>query len=152
MKLYSYIFLTVEISTCYWLKKLLKRSIISERPLSYTLECFSDCLGKDNTTFDWAKQKNFRNEYIRFQNIYSKFCLPVRKTNIFVIMGQTSHAIKHAQNPLKNIEKILVWVNMANIGLRILGNILKYGSGLNVLKYVFTYFLQKETHLFLWFM
>ena len=50
-----------------------------------------------------------------------------------MIMGQTSHAIKHAQNHLKNREKILVWVNMANFGLQILGNILKYGSGLNVL-------------------
>ena len=52
-----------------------------------------------------------------------------------MIMGQASHAIKHAQNHLKNIEKILVWVNMANFGLRILGNILKYGSGLNVLRF-----------------
>ena len=134
MKLYSFIFLTVEISTCYGLKKLLKRSIISQRQLSYTLECFSDWLGNDNTTFDWAKQKNFRNEYIRFPDWESKICIPVRKTNIFVIMGHTSHAIKHAQTHLKNIEKILVWANMANFDLRILGNILKYGSGLNVLK------------------
>ena len=117
MKLYSYIFLTVEISTCYWLKKLLKRSIIFQRPLSYTLECFSDWLGNDNTTFDWAKQNNFRNEYIRFPDWESKICFPVRKTNKFVIMGQTPHAIKHAQNHLKNVEKILVWVNMANFGL-----------------------------------
>ena len=87
----------------YCLKWTIKRSSFYEGLTICRFNCNFDWLESDKSKFDWRKYKIHLDEYIRLPDRESKNCHPVRRKNIFVIIGQTFIVEKYAQNQVNSL-------------------------------------------------
>ena len=91
------------ISRVYCLKWTIKRSNFYEGLTLCRFKYNFDRLERDKSKFDWRKYKIHLDEYVCLPDWESKICRPVRKTNIFVIIGQTFDVQKYAQNHVNSL-------------------------------------------------
>ena len=91
------------ISRVYYLKWTIKRSNFYEGLTLCRFKYNFDRLERDKSKFDWRKYKIHLDEYVCLPDWESKICRPFRKTNIFVIIGQTFDVEKYAQNHVNSL-------------------------------------------------
>ena len=91
------------ISRVYYLKWTIKRSNFYEGLTLCRFKYNFDRLERDKSKFDWRKYKIHLDEYVCLPDWECKICRPFRKTNIFVIIGQTFDVEKYAQNHVNSL-------------------------------------------------